>query len=122
MSSTQISASDARVRIPVADPGFLADQIADYKIRAMATGSHILQGKIPGAEAIMLSTNDYLSLAHHPKINQAQAEYLLAHGRGLMRSDVFRHEMGPLQSFEEQIAKWTKMPVAALTQSGWVNL
>ena len=100
-------------------PVFLSEKIADYRQRAMGHGTHILQGGTPGEGAIMLSSNDYLCLAANPLVTRAQADYLVDHGRGLMRSDVFRHELGPLASFEQRMAEWTGMPSALLTQSGW---
>ncbi|MCH7573741.1 MAG: quorum-sensing autoinducer CAI-1 synthase [Candidatus Marinimicrobia bacterium] len=100
-------------------PVFLSAKIADYRQRAMGHGSHILQGGIPGDGAIILSSNDYLCLAANPVVTRAQADYLVEQGRGLMRSDVFRHELGPLASFEQRMAQWTGMPSALLTQSGW---
>ena len=100
-------------------PVFLSEKIADYRQRAMGHGTHILQGGTPGEGAIMLSSNDYLCLAANPLVTRAQADYLVDHGRGLMRSDVFRHELGPLASFEQGMAEWTGMPSALLTQSGW---
>ena len=104
--------------VPV-PPVFLSEKIADYRQRAMGHGSHILQGGTPGEGAIILSSNDYLCLAANPLVTRAQADYLVDHGRGLMRSDVFRHELGPLASFEQRMAEWTGMPSALLTQSGW---
>lgn len=100
-------------------PPFLTEKIADYRTRAMGHGSHILQGRHPGEDAIILSSNDYLGLAAHPIITKAQADHLISRGRGLMRSDVFRHELGPLSGFEQRMAAWTGMPAAVVTQSGW---
>ena len=52
-------------------------------------------------------------------ITKAQADHLVSQGRGLMRSDVFRHELGPLGGFEQRMAQWTGMAASVVTQSGW---
>jgi CAI-1 autoinducer synthase len=54
-----------------------------------------VKGKIPGSADIKLLTNDYLSLAAHPAILQAQAEVLLENGNGLMMSGVYQPAQSP---------------------------
>ena len=119
MGQTEELFKDISTSIRPGAPVFLSEKIADYRRRAMGHGSHILQGNLPGEGAILLSSNDYLCLAANPVITRAQSEFLLSQGRGLMRSDVFRHELGPLSSFEQRVADWTGMPAAIVTQSGW---
>lgn len=119
MGNTEQLFQDISTGIMPGPPGFLSAKIADYRQRAMGHGSHILQGHVPGQGDIILSSNDYLCLAANPVINQAQAEFLINEGRGHMRSDVFRHELGPLSSFEQRVAQWTGMPAALVAQSGW---
>ncbi|UCH09827.1 MAG: quorum-sensing autoinducer CAI-1 synthase [Fidelibacterota bacterium] len=101
------------------DPPFLTDRVARYRARIERNGAHLLRGRIPGPEAIMLVSNDYLALAHHPTIIEAQVQALHTHGHGLLRSDVFRHGMSFLRDFELRLARFMEMEDAAVCQSGW---
>ena len=101
------------------EPAFLTTQILDYEHRSKRFGRHILQGRTPGPGSVDLTSNDYLALSDDPRIIRAHSEYLAARGRGAMRSDVFRHGSGILRRFEENMAQWTGMADAVLTQSGW---
>lgn len=114
------SISDARARRnSIAYPHFLAERIQSYEERIRNNGSHLLRGRIPGSDAVIMISNDYLALSQHPTIIEAQIQALRAHGHGLLRSDVFRHGTNPLQEFELQIARFMEMEDAILSQSGW---
>jgi CAI-1 autoinducer synthase len=114
------STSDARARRnSTAYPDFLTERIHSYEERNRNNGAHLLRGRIPGSDAVVMVSNDYLALAQHPTIIEAQIQALRAHGHGLLRSDVFRHGNNPLQEFELQIARFMEMDDAILSQSGW---
>jgi CAI-1 autoinducer synthase len=100
-------------------PRFLVERINSYEERIRSNGSHLLRGRIPGQDAAILISNDYLALSDHPTIIEAQVQALRAHGHGLLRSDVFRHGMNPLRDFELRLACFMDMEDAVLCQSGW---
>lgn len=101
------------------EPTFVTDKVDEYYTRLAGYASHILVGSEPPTDAVMLVSNDYLSLANHPVIINAQREALQAHGHGLLRSDVYRTSNSPLGNFEKAMAGLIKSEAAVITQSGW---
>src|ERR1700743_1022065 len=53
-------------------------------------GRHILRGRRPTDTDLMLQSNDYLSIAGHPDIVEAQREALATGGLGMMMSALFQ--------------------------------
>jgi len=82
-------------------------------------GEHLVKGREPGRDAIILSSNDYLSLSNHPQIVEAQVAELRKHGRGVVMSDVFRTGSNPLAEFERGMAELMGTEDSVLCQSGW---
>lgn len=106
----------------VRDVSFLAQRVDTYyRERAVnpVTGGHILKGRIPAAGDILLTGNDYLSIARHPEIVGAQRETLHTEGHGIPRSSVFVFGESPLRCLEREIAAATQADDAMVTQSGW---
>jgi CAI-1 autoinducer synthase len=101
---------------------FLAERVERYyRERAVnpVTGGHILKGRIPSADDVLLTSNDYLSLARHPEIVEAQRRSLRDEGHGIPRSSVFVFGEAPLRCLEREIAAATQSEDALVTQSGW---
>ncbi|MCG6954165.1 MAG: aminotransferase class I/II-fold pyridoxal phosphate-dependent enzyme, partial [Betaproteobacteria bacterium] len=101
---------------------FLAERVERYyRERAVnpVTGGHILKGRIPSKDDVLLTTNDYLSLAQHPEIVEAQRESLRDEGHGIPRSSVFVFGEAPLRCLEREIAAAAHSEDALVTQSGW---
>jgi CAI-1 autoinducer synthase len=101
---------------------FLAQRVERYyRERAVnpVTGGHILKGRIPAEGDVLLTSNDYLSLARHPEIVEAQRRALHDEGHGLPRSSVFVFGDSPLRSLEQEIAAGTQSEDSIVTQSGW---
>jgi CAI-1 autoinducer synthase len=82
-------------------------------------GGHIMRGRTPGADAIHLSSNDYLAIARHPEILRATAECLLDKGNGLLMSGIFLHGDNPLLALESRLAHFMKAEAGVLCQSGF---
>jgi CAI-1 autoinducer synthase len=107
---------------PQAEPAFLRERVDTYyRERAVnaVTGGHILKGRIPGADDLILTSNDYLSISRHPAIMQAQAETLHAQGHGVLRSSVFLFGETPQRALERALAHATQAEDALVAQSGW---
>lgn len=107
---------------PQGDPAFLRERVdAYYRERAVnpVTGGHILKGRIPGADDLILTSNDYLSISRHPAIMQAQAETLQAQGHGVLRSSVFLFGETPQRALERAMAQAMQAEDALVAQSGW---
>lgn len=105
-----------------AEVPFLAQRVERYyRERAVnpVTGGHILKGRVPAENDILLTSNDYLSLARHPEIVEAQRRALRDEGHGLPRSSVFEFGETPLRGLEREIAVASQAEDAIVTQSGW---
>lgn len=101
---------------------FLAQRVERYyRERAVnpVTGGHILKGRIPADGDILLTSNDYLSIARHPEIVEAQRRTLHDEGHGIPRSSVFVFGDSPLRRLEGEIAAAMRAEDAIVAQSGW---
>ncbi|MBV8645829.1 MAG: quorum-sensing autoinducer CAI-1 synthase [Paludibacterium sp.] len=104
------------------EPAFLSRRVEGYyqeRVHNTWDGGHIMRGRHPGGDAIHLSSNDYLSVARHPKILQAAADCLLASGNGLLMSGIFLHGDNPLLDLELRLANFMGAEAGVLCQSGF---
>ncbi|KTD25504.1 MULTISPECIES: alpha-hydroxyketone-type quorum-sensing autoinducer synthase [Legionella] len=103
-------------------PPFVDEAIEQYftvRVNQSWHGKHILKGKIPAADALIFSSNDYLHISQHPKLIEAQIAALRKYGNGQMQSPVFLREDTLLSACEQQFAQFLGYPAALLAQSGW---
>lgn len=102
-------------------PDFLGRRMARYRerVRREWSGGHILRGKIPGPNAIVLSSNDYLALSRHPAIIRAAAECLAEHGNGMVMSGIFLHGEHAQLDLERRLAEFMQADAGVICQSGW---
>ncbi len=103
-------------------PEFVTKRVEHYyseRVEKTWGGGHILRGRTPDKNSIVLMSNDYLSLANHPDVIQAQAESLLQQGNGMMMSGVFLDNSSPQKQFEEEMASFMQAESAIVSQSGW---
>ena len=105
------------------EPDFLARRIDWYyrdRVQNAWGGGHILRGRIPQHDAIRLLSNDYLSLATHPTIVEAQTNTLLKEGNGTLMSAVFlMNGSNPTREFEQRLAHFLQAEDGVLCQSGY---
>lgn len=103
------------------EPDFLRQRVNDYYLGRVAPwgGGHIMIGRQPGADAIRLQSNDYLSLADHPEIVGAQRRALDGEDAAMLMAAVFLHGDNPQARFEAQMASWMRAEASVLSQSGW---
>lgn len=104
------------------EPGFLSERVDAYyreRVEGTWSGGHIMKGREPGEDAVLLMSNDYLDLKDHPEIIEAQVQVLREHGRGLLRSDVFRNGEDALRGFERDLAGLLSAEDTVVCQSGW---
>ena len=83
------------------------------------TGQHLLKGATAQPGDVMVTSNDYLSLARHPQIVQAQIDVLREVGHGEPRSNVFDFGDAPIRQLEKHLARATGSEDALVAQSGW---
>ncbi len=73
---------------------------------------------VPNEHSIFVDNNDYLSLANHQEIIEAQINQLRLQDNSLM-SSFFVSGKGPREQFEEQLAAHTNQEASILSTSGW---
>lgn len=79
----------------------------------------LVVGRTPGPDAIELRSNDYLALAHHPTILEAQAVSIRSRGHGLMMSGVYADASGLQRALEKRLASFMGGEDCLLCQSGY---
>lgn len=106
-----------------ADPQFLIDRVNHYYIERLAGqcgGIHPMKGRMPGPGDIRLRTNDYLCLAAHPRVINAEVEALVRHGHGESVSRIWmHHEKDTLNLFEQRVARLMGAGASVLCNSGY---
>lgn len=118
-SVCQSTAVAAAERAPY--PEFLGRRIARYRERVLRewSGGHILRGRIPGPNAVVLTSNDYLALCRHPVIIRAAAQCLAEHGNGMVMSGIFLHGEHAQLDLERRLAEFMQADAGVICQSGW---
>lgn len=83
-------------------------------------GRHILRGRRPLEGDLLLQSNDYLSIAGHPAIVDAQRTALAEGGLGMMMSALFQQDTDqPLHRVEAELARAVGSEDGILAQSGF---
>ncbi|UPG87220.1 quorum-sensing autoinducer CAI-1 synthase [Luteibacter aegosomatis] len=118
----QISAVHRIAKAP-ALPDFVHRRVKRFHDERVALdwgGRHILRGSRPQADALMLQSNDYLAIAGHPAIVEAQRESLGHGGLGMMMSALFQQDAdAPLRQAERELARAVGSEDGILAQSGF---
>ncbi len=76
-------------------------------------------GRMPGPDAMELRSNDYLALAHHPKLLNVQSDSIRSRGHGLMMSGVYADASNLQRSLEKRFASFMGGEDCLLCQSGY---
>ena len=103
-------------------PQFLLKKLHQQEeilFKSERTGNYLAIGKPADAKSIALQSNDYLSIAQHPDIVNAQIKALESQKKSSVMSAVFLGENSKQAEFESEMALFTGMPSAVLCQSGW---
>jgi 7-keto-8-aminopelargonate synthetase-like enzyme len=82
-------------------------------------GKFATHGKAPGANAVRLDGNDYLSVTGHPAIVQAQLGALRMGQEFIVQSGVFQLDGNPASNLEKSLATWLGKEGGLLCQSGY---
>ena len=82
-------------------------------------GKCILHGATPGAGAIRLDGNDYLNVAGHPDIVQAQIDSLRRSNESVIQSGAFLLDAHPSRTLEASLASWIGKEDGFVCQSGY---
>ena len=103
-------------------PEFITARMQAYyegRVARAWGGGHIMRGRRPGADALHLSSNDYLSISKHPLILRSMSEAIQADGNGLLMSAIFLHGDNPLLALEDRLAGFLRSEASILCQSGY---
>jgi CAI-1 autoinducer synthase len=103
-------------------PEFISLRVEKYyreRVQNTWAGGHIMRGRAPDGHALHLSSNDYLSLAQHPKILGAMAESIQTEGNGMLMSGIFLHGESPQLALENSLAEFMHAESGVLCQSGY---
>lgn len=90
------------------------------RVRDTWQGRNIMHGKVPGDNDLLLTSNDYLSIARHPKILEAMVASMQDEGNGMLMSGVFLHGENPQLALEDRLARFMHAEAGVLCQSGYV--
>jgi 7-keto-8-aminopelargonate synthetase-like enzyme len=103
-------------------PLFLRKRLSFFQeevINPRKNGKHLVLGKKNKPNSILLSNCDYLSIAGHPTIVNAQIETLKGSSGTVVMSAVFLQDDSCQSKFEDQIASFVGYESSILCQSGW---
>lgn len=89
------------------------------RVRDTWQGRNIMHGKTPGGNDLVLTSNDYLSIASHPKIRDAMSASMQHEGNGMLMSGVFLHGENPQLALETRLARFMHAEAGVLCQSGY---
>jgi len=101
---------------------FLIRRINDfYKnvIEVRKNKKHLVIGKGVQEDSIVLTSNDYLAIANHPKILSAQEKEIKNQHNKVIMSAVFMTGNSLKGTFEEEMAQYFGYESSILCQSGW---
>ena len=101
---------------------FLIKRINDfYKnvIEVRKNKKHLVIGQSAKDDSIILTSNDYLAIANHPKILLAQEKEIKNQHNKVIMSAVFLTEKSLKGSFEKEMAQYLGYESSILCQSGW---
>jgi CAI-1 autoinducer synthase len=114
--------TDRKISIPPPStlPSFVERRIDTWLERydKLWGGDHLLHGRVPGANAIQLSSNDYLCLSGEREIVEAQAASLI-NNKDLLMSATFLHGDNPQSRLEKKMAAYLQAEDGIVCQSGW---
>ncbi|MBJ7553579.1 alpha-hydroxyketone-type quorum-sensing autoinducer synthase [Marinomonas spartinae] len=101
-------------------PNYLAEKVNKHVQRCEDLGGrNPLHGLTATASSVKFISNDYLSLANHPAIIEAQRKVLDDSDNLIIMSSIYMHGDNPQQRFETRMADFMRSDEAVLCQSGY---
>lgn len=88
-------------------------------IESNHNGKHLVLGKRPQNNDIILQSNDYLSLSNHPLIKARLKHALDESHDSLFMSGIFLQDAQTKPPLEKQLADFAQFDTCLLSQSGW---
>ncbi|HHX8652593.1 TPA: alpha-hydroxyketone-type quorum-sensing autoinducer synthase [Vibrio diabolicus] len=103
-------------------PPFIEERL-DFHIQDLIEPNenkkHLVLGKRPPCNAIVMQSNDYLALSHNKEIQNAHRDAISQYDDNVVMSAIFLQDDESKPAFETQLASFVGMPSCLLSQSGW---
>ncbi|MCR9575619.1 quorum-sensing autoinducer CAI-1 synthase [Vibrio alginolyticus] len=103
-------------------PSFIEERLDFYiqdLIEPNENKKHLVLGKRPPCNAVVLQSNDYLALSHNKEIQNAHRDAISQNDDNVVMSAIFLQDDESKPAFETQLASFVGMPSCLLSQSGW---
>jgi CAI-1 autoinducer synthase len=117
--SMATSGQDARHPLP----DFMEQRLTRFyegRFKEEWGGRHVFRSRLPAPGSLILCNNDYLDIARHPRLIEAQCTSLKRSGAGLMMSTLFDQDPdGAKRRVEDSLARVIGGAEGVLTQSGY---
>jgi len=103
-------------------PAFIEERLDFYIediIESNQNQKHLVLGKRPTADAVVMQSNDYLALSHNKEIQAAHKRAISEQDDNVVMSAVFLQDEESKPEFENELAEYVGMESCLLSQSGW---
>ncbi|WP_373950962.1 alpha-hydroxyketone-type quorum-sensing autoinducer synthase [Vibrio pomeroyi] len=103
-------------------PSFIEERLSFYiqdLIAQNQSQKHLVLGKRPSPDSVVMQSNDYLSLSHNKAIQQAHQAAISDHDDNVVMSAIFLQDTESKPAFETELANYVGMESCLLSQSGW---
>lgn len=103
-------------------PSFIEERLNFYiqdLITQNESQKHLVLGKRPPRNAVVMQSNDYLALSHNKQIQQAHQAAISEHDDNVVMSAIFLQDEESKPAFETELASYVGMESCLLSQSGW---
>ena len=103
-------------------PGFVKNRLNFFMqdlINHNNNGKHLVLGKRPKPNDIVLQSNDYLNLANHPLIKARLKKAIDECDHNIFMSAIFLQDQTDKPELEKQLADFAHFDTCLLSQSGW---
>ncbi|MEZ8723339.1 alpha-hydroxyketone-type quorum-sensing autoinducer synthase [Vibrio pomeroyi] len=103
-------------------PSFIEERLSFYiqdLITQNQSQKHLVLGKRPSRDSVVMQSNDYLSLSHNKAIQQAHQSAISDHDDNVVMSAIFLQDAESKPAFESELANYVGMESCLLSQSGW---
>ncbi|MEZ8746236.1 alpha-hydroxyketone-type quorum-sensing autoinducer synthase [Vibrio sp. 10N.261.49.A5] len=112
--------SDTTTNKPL--PSFIEERLNFYiqdLITQNQSQKHLVLGKRPQRNAVVMQSNDYLALSHNKPIQDAHQAAIIEHDDNVVMSAIFLQDEESKPAFETELANYVGMESCLLSQSGW---
>ncbi|MCG9640007.1 quorum-sensing autoinducer CAI-1 synthase [Vibrio sp. Isolate34] len=103
-------------------PSFIEERLSFYiqdLITQNQSQKHLVLGKRPSRDSVVMQSNDYLALSHNKAIQQTHQAAISDHDDNVVMSAIFLQDAESKPAFETELANYVGMESCLLSQSGW---